>query len=67
MNTAKSQIGFIDVIAAPTFEVIKSFIPIFNDYFGNLETNKGVWKGKIEYYDEELSSVFFRSFGNGFR
>jgi len=59
VNSAKSQIGFIDVIAAPTFEVVKNFVPIFNDYFANLENNKNIWKNKIEFYEEELSKKTF--------
>lgn len=57
VNTAKSQIGFIDVIAAPTFEVVKSFVPIFGEYFGNLENNKNMWKSKIDFFEEELSTI----------
>ena len=59
VNTAKSQIGFIDVIAAPTFEVVKNFVPLFGDYFGNLENNKNIWKSKIDFYEEELSYILF--------
>jgi hypothetical protein len=58
VNTAKSQIGFIDVIAGPTFEVVKNFVPIFNEYFCNLENNKNLWKTKIEFYEDELSKNF---------
>ena len=57
VNTAKSQIGFIDVIAAPTFEVVKNFVPIFGEYFGNLENNKNIWKSKIDFFEEELSTI----------
>lgn len=56
VNTAKSQIGFIEIIASPTFEVVKIFIPLFGDFFGNLESNKTIWKSKIDEYDEELSN-----------
>ena len=56
VNTAKSQIGFIEIIASPTFEVVKNFIPIFNEFFGNLENNKNIWKSKIDIYEEELSN-----------
>lgn len=60
VNTAKSQIGFIDVIAAPTFEVVKNFVPIFAEYFGNLENNKNIWKSKIDFFEEELSTHNYR-------
>lgn len=55
VNTARSQIGFIDVIVVPTYEVIKAFLPAYQKYIGILEENKGYWKEKIEEYDEKLS------------
>ena len=58
VNTAKSQIGFIDVIVLPTYEVIKAFLPHMQTYIGNLERNKNRWKEKIEEYDEKLSILF---------
>ena len=58
VNTAKSQIGFIDVIVLPTYEVIKAFLPQMQIYIGNLERNKNRWKEKIEEYDEKLSILF---------
>ena len=58
VNTAKSQIGFIDVIVLPTYEVIKAFLPTMQMYIGNLENNKNRWKEKIEEYDEKLSILF---------
>lgn len=56
VNTAKSQIGFIEVIAAPTFDVVKAFLPCFEEFYGNLEINKNLWKNEIDYYEEELSN-----------
>ena len=58
VNTAKSQIGFIEVIIMPTYEVIKSFLPEMQSYIGNLETNKNHWKEKIEEYDQKLSFLY---------
>jgi hypothetical protein len=62
VNTAKSQIGFIDVIVIPMYEVIKAFLPILQNYIGNLENNKTKWKEKIEEYDEKLSIFLFFHF-----
>lgn len=59
VNTAKSQIGFIDVIVKPLYEVVKCFLPELQTYIGNLEKNKVIWLGKIEEYDNILSSYFF--------
>lgn len=55
VNTAKSQIGFIDVIVQPSFEVIKTFLPDLQLFIQNLENNKNLWKKKIDEYDEVLS------------
>ena len=57
VNTAKSQIGFIDVIVQPCFEVIKAFLPELQGFIGNLDANKIRWKGKIEEYDELLGKT----------
>ena len=55
VNKAKSQIGFIDVIVQPHFEVIKNFIPEIQKYLKNLTANKTKWEEKIDFYAEELS------------
>ncbi len=55
VNTSKSQLGFIDVIVLPTYEVMKTFIPLLQDYIGNLHDNKNYWRERIEFYDEKLS------------
>lgn len=58
VNMAKSQIGFIDIIVLPIYEVIKAFLPNMQKYIGNLETNKSLWKEKIEEYEEKLSKNY---------
>lgn len=58
VNTAKSQMGFIDVIAGPTFETVKNILPSFEPFYLNLETNKSLWRNEIEFYDEELSKHY---------
>ena len=55
VNTAKSQIGFIDVIVRPLFEVVKCFLPELQNFLGNVEKNKQTWLGRIEEYDQILS------------
>ena len=60
-NTAKSQIGFIDVIVQPTFDVIKNFLPEIGNYYSNLESNKESWKGRIDEYEVKLSIFSFYS------
>lgn len=59
VNTAKSQIGFIDYIVLPTHEVIKAFLPHYQKYIGFLEENKSRWKEKIDEYEEKLSFFIF--------
>jgi len=58
VNTSKSQMGFIDVIVQPTFEVLKSFLPVLSEFITNLDKNKDTLKGKIEFYNENLSTLF---------
>ena len=55
VNTAKSQIGFIDVIVKPLYEVVKCFLPDLQNYIANLDNNKLIWQGRIEEYDAKLS------------
>ena len=55
-NKAKSQIGFIDFIVEPTFDIIKQFLP--NIDVSNIELNKSKWKELIEKYDIELGICF---------
>ena len=56
VNTSKSQMGFIDVIVQPTFEVLKSFLPNLTEFITNLETNKHILNEKVEFYNENLSN-----------
>jgi hypothetical protein len=58
VNAAKSQIGFIDVIVQPTFEVLRSFLPNLSNYVENFNINKEKWKEKIPEYEEKLSIHF---------
>ena len=57
VNKAKSQIGFIDVIVQPHFEVMKNFLPELQKHLKNLEINKKEWGTQIEKYTEELSNM----------
>lgn len=57
VNTAKSQIGFIDVIVKPLYEVVKCFLPELQNYIGNLDKNKKTWLEKIDEYDAQLSDI----------
>lgn len=61
VNTAKSQIGFMDVIVQPTFEVLKSFLPLLAECISNLDKNKSILNEKIDFFNEKLSkfSPFF--------
>lgn len=55
VNTSKSQIGFIDVIVKPLYEVIKCFLPDLEKLLVNLEKNKEIWQSRIPFYDEKLA------------
>lgn len=58
VNTAKSQTGFMDFIVQPTFEVLKSFLPLLAECISNLEKNKLILNEKIEFFNEKLSKFF---------
>lgn len=51
--------GFIDVIVQPTFEVLKSFLPMLSEFIVNLEKNKDILKDKVEFYNESLSKMYY--------
>lgn len=57
VNKAKSQIGFIDVIIQPHFEVVKNFLPELNKFLKNLEINRKEWEERLEQYNEELNTL----------
>ena len=57
INIAKSQIGFIEFIVQPTFNIIYIYLPEMLKYDTNLSQNKKNWTAKIEYYEEELKQV----------
>lgn len=57
VNLAKSQIGFIDVICKPIFEVLARFLPELDKYLNNCDSNKKEWGKLIENYDQLLNEV----------
>ena len=57
VNTAKSQIGFIDVIVKPLYEVVKFFLPDLNKNLIHLEQNKEIWQSRIKEYDIKLAEL----------
>lgn len=57
VNTAKSQIGFIDVIVKPLYEVVKFFLPDLNKNLIHLEQNKEIWQSRINEYDIKLAEL----------
>ena len=57
VNTAKSQIGFIDAIVFPTYQLLKQVAPKVD--LSNFEINKNNWKDMIDHYEIELSKITF--------
>lgn len=51
VNTAKSQIGFMDFIVGPTFDVMKNYLPKISEYNHHMKNNKKAWEEKIEHYE----------------
>ena len=56
-NTAKSQMGFIEFVVAPYYEVLKQFLPELLVVTKQIESNKNEWKDKVAFYDEELKKM----------
>lgn len=54
VNTAKSQMGFINILVQPLFEVIKSFLPEVQLCIKNLQENLSIWTEKVEFYEDKL-------------
>ena len=59
VNVSKSQIGFIDVIVQPMFQVLSEVLPELVQYIKNFDSNKNYYKSKIDEYEEKLSSLYF--------
>lgn len=49
VNTAKSQIGFLDVIISPAYEAAKQVLPEIEVNTANIASNKEEW---AKYFDE---------------
>lgn len=62
VNTAKSQVGFIDIIVMPLYIVIKDFLPDVEIAIKNLEENKSKWNERVAFYDNQLSTFSFLIF-----
>jgi len=57
VNTAKSQLGFIDFIVKPFYETIAKFMPLMQPMLTIFEENKEKWKEEIDFYDTELDGL----------
>ena len=57
VNTSKSQVGFIDVIVSPTFEMLAIEFPAMIENCTNLKENKAKWEKRLERYDQELRAL----------
>jgi hypothetical protein len=57
VNTAKAQIGFIDVIVKPLYEVVKCFLPELEKCLINLDKNKEIWQNRVPFYEEKLAAL----------
>lgn len=56
-NTAKSQIGFINVIVKPTFEVLKTFLTELHSYNANLDANQKKFEEQVDEYERKLRMI----------
>ena len=51
-NIAKTQIGFLDFIIKPTFEVVVKVMPHLEFTLRNIESNKANWSARFEEYEK---------------
>ncbi|EAS01283.2 3'5'-cyclic nucleotide phosphodiesterase family protein (macronuclear) [Tetrahymena thermophila SB210] len=56
-NTAKSQVGFIDFIVKPLYEVICNFLPELKNYMQQIDSNKQKWNELVSFYDQDLERI----------
>jgi cAMP-specific phosphodiesterase 4 len=52
-NIARSQIGFIDGLVLPPFELIAQVLPNLGHMVDDLKANKDNWRSLFEEYDEK--------------
>lgn len=52
-NIAKSQIGFIDALILPAFNLIAQVLPNLSHIVSDLESNKNNWRDLFEEYDKK--------------
>eukprot|EP01016_Furgasonia_blochmanni_P051834 TRINITY_DN8209_c0_g1_i10.p2 TRINITY_DN8209_c0_g1~~TRINITY_DN8209_c0_g1_i10.p2 ORF type:complete len:103 (-),score=9.11 TRINITY_DN8209_c0_g1_i10:180-488(-) len=64
VNTATSQIGFIDIIVMPVFDLLHQFIPGIEAMCNNLKHNKILWKERVAEFEEKLKAVQAQREGN---
>ncbi|CDW90418.1 3 5-cyclic nucleotide phosphodiesterase family protein [Stylonychia lemnae] len=54
VNIAKAQIGFLDVIIAPSYQAANLVIPIPSN-LSNIENNKATWQTKFDEYEDQMN------------
>eukprot|EP00347_Sterkiella_histriomuscorum_P000561 403375374 len=56
VNIAKSQIGFIDVIVNPAYEILYKVLPKLEQNMQNIQDNKTRWSTMFEEYELQMES-----------
>lgn len=54
VNVSKSQIGFIDIIVKPLWEILAIMMPEIKSAIENMEKNKISYEEMLPKYEEEL-------------
>ena len=54
-NIAKSQIGFIEFIVQPSFEIMKLMLPSVEENLLQMAKNKVKWTGMIPEYEDKMA------------
>ena len=53
-NVAKSQIGFIDFIIKPSYQVLVNLCPSLQSLMTSIERNRSSWMGEFDSYEERM-------------
>ena len=56
VNIAKSQVGFIDFIVQPAYEILLGVIPLVEPNIRNIHENKQRWLQLVDEYEEKLNA-----------
>ena len=55
VNIAKSQVGFIEIIVQPAFDILAIAFPKLEKQIANIKENKDKWAELVDEYEELMA------------